>query len=87
MGILFFILFGFVVGLIARGLMPGRQPMGLIMTSVLGVGGSFLGGALASLFTAQRVYDLHLAGIIGSVVGALVLLMIGGLVGSRRHAL
>lgn len=85
MGILFFIIFGFVVGLIARALMPGRQPLGFVLTTVLGIAGSFVGGALASLFTHQRLVDLHTSGIIGSVVGALVLLAVGGAIMSRRH--
>lgn len=89
MGVLFFIIFGFVVGLIARALMPGRQPLGFVLTTVLGIAGSFLGGSLASLFTHQRVMDLHTAGIVGSVIGALVLLAVGGFVTGRgtRHAI
>lgn len=88
MGILFFIVFGFIVGLLARALMPGEQKMGFIMTTVLGVTGSFIGGFLTSLFTNHRVTDFHTAGIIGSVIGALVLLFAaGGLFRSRRaHA-
>jgi uncharacterized membrane protein YeaQ/YmgE (transglycosylase-associated protein family) len=86
MGILSFILFGLVVGLIARAVMPGRQSMGIIMTIVLGVAGSFLGGFVASLFTHQRVTDLNTAGFLGSVLGALLLLLIGGRM-SRRRAL
>ena len=42
------IVFGFVIGVIARFLMPGPQPMGIILTTVLGVAGSFLGGYLGS---------------------------------------
>ncbi|HLM74186.1 MAG TPA: GlsB/YeaQ/YmgE family stress response membrane protein [Polyangiaceae bacterium] len=87
MGILFFIVFGFIVGLLARALMPGEQKMGLIMTTILGVAGSFIGGFLTSLFTSHRVTDLHTAGIIGSVIGALVLLFVaGGLFRSRAMA-
>ncbi|HZF50278.1 MAG TPA: GlsB/YeaQ/YmgE family stress response membrane protein [Polyangiaceae bacterium] len=87
MGILFFILFGFIVGLLARAIMPGDQKMGLLMTTVLGVTGSFIGGFLSSLFTSHRVTDFHTAGIIGSVIGALVLLFVaGGLFNRRVHA-
>lgn len=87
MGILFFILFGFIVGLLARAIMPGEQKMGLLMTTVLGVTGSFIGGFLSSLFTSHRVTDFHTAGIIGSVIGALVLLFVaGGLLNRRVHA-
>jgi len=49
MGILAWIVFGFVVGLIARAVVPGRQGMGLIMTTVLGIAGSLIGGLVASI--------------------------------------
>ena len=84
MGLLFFILFGFVVGLLARALTPGEQKMGLLMTTLLGVGGSFLGGFLSSLVTSHRVTEFHTAGVIGSVIGAVLLLFIGGSLSSRR---
>jgi uncharacterized membrane protein YeaQ/YmgE (transglycosylase-associated protein family) len=74
MGIILFIVFGLIVGFIARALMPGRQKMGLVMTAGLGVAGSFIGGFLVSLVTDNRVTDLHTAGMIGSVLGAILLL-------------
>src|SRR5262245_49369159 len=49
MAIIGWIVFGLVVGIIARFLMPGPQPMGFILTAVLGVAGSFLGGYLGTL--------------------------------------
>ena len=78
MGLLFFVLFGLIVGLIARAIMPGRQPMGLVVTAVLGMGGSILGGFVASALSGRPAVELHAAGFIGSVIGALVLLAIGG---------
>jgi uncharacterized membrane protein YeaQ/YmgE (transglycosylase-associated protein family) len=84
MGIVTFLIFGLIVGLLARALMPGRQSMGFLMTIVLGVAGSFLGGFLVSLVTEHRVTDLHTAGFIGSILGAIVLLMIGGGFTRRR---
>ncbi len=87
MGILFFLVFGFIVGLLARAIMPGDQKMGLLMTTILGVTGSFIGGFLSSLFTSHRVTDFHTSGVIGSVIGALVLLFVaGGLFNRRVHA-
>jgi uncharacterized membrane protein YeaQ/YmgE (transglycosylase-associated protein family) len=87
MGILFFLVFGFVIGLVARALMPGEQKMGILMTTVLGVAGSFIGGFLSSLVTSHRVTDFHTAGVIGSVIGALVLLFAaGGLMRRRSFA-
>ena len=86
MGLLLFILFGFVIGLLARAIMPGDQKMGILMTTGLGVAGAFLGGFLMSLVTDHRVTDFHTAGIIGSIVGALLLLFIAGLaMRGRRH--
>lgn len=84
MGILFFLVFGFVVGLLARAIMPGEQRMGMLMTTVLGVVGSFIGGFLSSLFTHHRVTDFHTAGVIGSVIGALIVLFAAGGVLRRR---
>ena len=85
MGILLFIIFGFFVGLIARALMPGRQSMGLLMTMLLGIVGSFVGGFLGNLIAGREVSELTSAGFLGSLVGALlVLLAIGPLVSRRR---
>jgi len=74
MAILMFIVFGFVVGLVARALMPGRQTMGVFGTLLLGVAGSFMGGLIASAITGRGVNDLTPAGVIGSVLGAMLLL-------------
>lgn len=84
MGILLFIVFGLVVGLLARAIMPGEQRMGILMTTGLGVAGSFIGGFLASLFTDHRITDLHTAGLIGSVIGAIALLAVAGGLFRRR---
>lgn len=84
MAILMFLIFGLVVGLLARALMPGRQSMGLGMTALLGVVGSFVGGFLVSLITDNRVTDFNTAGLIGSVVGAILALLIVSRVAPRR---
>lgn len=85
MGLVAFILFGLIVGLIARAVMPGRQSMGLIATTLLGIAGSFVGGLIGSLFYGGSVFDLHAAGIIGSIIGALLVMFVVGF-GSRRRA-
>jgi uncharacterized membrane protein YeaQ/YmgE (transglycosylase-associated protein family) len=66
---------GIVVGAIARFIMPGAEHMGLIMTGVLGIVGSFVGGAIARIFSKPADGALvDPAGIILSVIGAMVLL-------------
>ncbi len=86
MSILAFILFGTVVGFIARALMPGRQGMGLVATALLGMGGSFLGGFIGSALAGYPVLELHTAGIVGSIVGALLILGLMGFAGRRSFA-
>jgi len=76
MGLILFISLGLGVGLIARAVMPGAERLGTVMTIALGVTGSFVGGFFASLLSGQRFGDLHVAGIIGSVCGALALLFL-----------
>ncbi len=78
MSILLFLVFGLVVGFIARALMPGTQKMGLLATMLLGVVGSFIGGFIGAMLTSSRVLDFNTSGLIGSVVGALIALAIGG---------
>lgn len=68
------IVFGFLIGLIARGLVPGSQPMGCVRTILLGVAGSFVGGALGFLFRGGSV--IQSSGWIGSVIGAVILVAI-----------
>lgn len=74
-GIISWLVVGAIVGYIARLLMPGRDPMGCLATSALGVAGSLLGGTLAN-FLFDREVELSPAGFIGSIVGALIVLFI-----------
>jgi uncharacterized membrane protein YeaQ/YmgE (transglycosylase-associated protein family) len=68
---------GIVVGAIARFLMPGAEHMGLLMTGLVGIAGSFIGGFIARLFSKPADGALvHPAGIVLSVVGALILLYV-----------
>lgn len=74
MGIIVTIVVGFIVGLIARAVMPGTQKLGLILTTLLGIGGSLVagyGGAALGLYPAGSS-----AGWIASVIGAVVLLWV-----------
>jgi uncharacterized membrane protein YeaQ/YmgE (transglycosylase-associated protein family) len=74
MGILIFIVFGFVVGFLARAILPGSQKMGFVMTVGLGIAGSFIGGFIASLISGQPFERFHTSGLIGSLIGAVALL-------------
>jgi uncharacterized membrane protein YeaQ/YmgE (transglycosylase-associated protein family) len=58
--------------------------MGIVGTCLLGVAGSFVGGFLVALITNNRVTDLNTAGIIGSIVGALLVLFLVGRFSGRR---
>jgi uncharacterized membrane protein YeaQ/YmgE (transglycosylase-associated protein family) len=65
---------GFVVGLLARALLPGNQSMGIILTSVLGIAGSFAAGFVGQALGWYQAGQG--AGFIGSLVGAIVLLFV-----------
>jgi len=78
MHLLLFLVFGFFVGLIARAVMPGTQQMGLVKTTVVGAVGSFIGGLLGNLISGDGLGNVHAAGWIGSVIGAIVLMLILG---------
>ena len=65
---------GFLVGLIARAILPGTQKLGLILTAVLGIAGSFIAGFVGQALGWYSAGEG--AGFIGSIVGAIVLLFI-----------
>ena len=76
-------IFGLVVGLIARLLMPGRDPMGLIMTAVLGIAGSLLGTFLGRTLFGRGPY--YQARWLMSILGALVLLFLYRILFRKRE--
>jgi uncharacterized membrane protein YeaQ/YmgE (transglycosylase-associated protein family) len=68
---------GILVGAIARFIMPGAQHMGIVMTGILGIVGSFVGGYIARLFNKPAEgAPFHPAGIILSVIGAVIVLFV-----------
>lgn len=75
MGIIGWIIIGLIAGAIARWLMPGPDPMGWLGTIVLGIVGSFVGGTILNLVTGGGM-ELSAAGIIGSILGALLVLFV-----------
>ncbi|MEX2662780.1 MAG: GlsB/YeaQ/YmgE family stress response membrane protein, partial [Vicinamibacterales bacterium] len=82
MGILAWILFGLVVGIIAKLLMPGRDPGGFIITILLGIAGALLGGFLGQSMGWYR--DGESAGWIVSILGAILLLALYRMLVRRR---
>jgi uncharacterized membrane protein YeaQ/YmgE (transglycosylase-associated protein family) len=82
MGILSWILFGLVVGVIAKLLMPGRDPGGFIITILLGIAGALLGGFIGR---AMGFYGPgEAAGWLMSILGAIVLLALYRMMARRR---
>jgi uncharacterized membrane protein YeaQ/YmgE (transglycosylase-associated protein family) len=80
------IIIGLIAGLIARLLVPGRDPIGILGTILLGVVGSFVGGFLQRLIEGHslEVHRFHTSGIIGSIIGAIVVLLILRVSGMER---
>lgn len=77
--IIWSIIIGFIIGLIARAIMPGVQHLGFIMTTLLGIGGSIVGGLLGRLFSKPAPgSSFHPAGFIMSVICAAALLFLWG---------
>jgi uncharacterized membrane protein YeaQ/YmgE (transglycosylase-associated protein family) len=74
MGVLSWILLGLVVGLLAKWIMPGPDPGGTIMTILLGVGGAFVGGFLASQLGLGTVTGFDLRSVAVATGGAVLLL-------------
>jgi uncharacterized membrane protein YeaQ/YmgE (transglycosylase-associated protein family) len=75
MGIIGWIIVGLIAGAIARWIMPGPDPMGWLGTIVLGVVGSLVGGTLLNVLTGGGL-ELSAAGILGSILGALIVLFV-----------
>lgn len=74
MGILSWILIGFVAGLIAKLIMPGKDPGGLIVTILIGIAGGIVGGFIGSLFGWGNVTGFDFRSLLLAVGGSLLLL-------------
>jgi uncharacterized membrane protein YeaQ/YmgE (transglycosylase-associated protein family) len=81
------IIVGLIAGAVARLLVPGRDPMGIGATILLGIVGSFVGGFLADLLFRSDTEDRGFgpAGIIGSIIGAVIVLLIYNAVTHRKR--
>ncbi len=74
MGIVWMILVGFVVGVLARFFYPGAVGLGFWTTALLGIGGSLVGGVIGGLIWKSTDGKFHPGGIILSILGAMILL-------------
>ena len=88
MAIIGFLVFGLVVGAVARLIKPGKQNLSLLMTLVLGVVGSLIGGVIASALGTGSITELNVLGAIIAIVAAVLLIGVAeGMSGkSRSHA-
>ena len=84
--IIILILIGLLAGAVARLVVPGRDPMGILGTILLGIAGSFVGGFIWNLIQYHRLapHKFHLVGIIGSILGAILVLLILRMTGLDR---
>ena len=87
MGIILLLIIGAIAGFVARAIVPGRDPMGVVATIVLGIVGSFIGGFLGALLFGKDAINglLQPSGIIGSIIGAVIALLVYRAVSSRSH--
>jgi uncharacterized membrane protein YeaQ/YmgE (transglycosylase-associated protein family) len=87
--IIYLFVIGIIAGFLARLLVPGRDPMGFWATVLLGVAGSFIGGFLGYVLFDKDLDEgaLQASGIIGSIIGAIIALLIyRAVTGSRRRS-
>lgn len=76
MGILTWIVMGLIVGVIAKLIMPGKDPGGFIVTILLGIAGAFVGGFIGSLLGLGEVTGFNLGSLLLATGGAIVLLIL-----------
>lgn len=76
MSIIGFIIAGLIIGLLARLILPGRQKIGLVLTLVLGVVGSLIGGTIANAIGSGDIMELNVIGFVAAVIASVLLLSI-----------
>ena len=74
MGIISWIVFGLIAGVVAKLIMPGKDPGGLIITSLIGISGAMVGGFISTFFGYGNVTGFDLRSLAIAISGALVLL-------------
>jgi uncharacterized membrane protein YeaQ/YmgE (transglycosylase-associated protein family) len=83
MGVLSWILMGLIVGALAKFIMPGEGPGGIIVTILIGIAGAFVGGYIGSFFGLGAVTGFNLVSILLATGGAILLLILYGVVKKR----
>lgn len=86
MGILSWAIFGLIAGLLAKFIMPGRDPGGFIITILLGIAGAVVGGYIGTALGYGGVDGFNIGSFAIAVLGAVVLLLIYRMVVGRRSA-
>lgn len=76
MGILSWIVMGLIVGLLAKFVMPGKDPGGFIITTLLGIAGAFVGGYVGSFMGLGTVTGFNIGSLLLAVGGAVILLIV-----------
>lgn len=79
-----FVVFGLVVGIIARLVVPGRQGLSLVATVVLGLVGSVVGGVVANALGTGDVFELNFLGAVVAIATAVVVIVVGERVSQAR---
>lgn len=81
-----FIVAGLIIGALARLVKPGKQNLGLLMTLLLGLAGSVIGGVIANLLDTGDIWELNVIGFVVAVIAAVLLIgVFEGLAGKKSH--
>jgi uncharacterized membrane protein YeaQ/YmgE (transglycosylase-associated protein family) len=88
MGIIAFIILGLIAGVIAKAILPGQQPGGIIITTLIGIAGALIGGFLAgAIFDADPLDEFwDLSTWLTAIIGAIILLLIYGFIADRSSS-
>lgn len=79
-----FVVFGLVVGALARLIVPGKQALSIWMTLLLGLAGSVIGGVIASLLGTGDIFELNILGSIVAILAAAGLILVGEKMSSKQ---
>jgi len=87
MGIILLIIIGAIAGFLARAIVPGKDNIGIFATILLGIVGSFVGGFLGAILFGKDALEglLQPSGIIGSIIGAIIALVVYNAVTGRKR--